>query len=279
LAVHGCVVRHRFVEPGGTFVELVIILGLLVWKGHRGKVPMGPLDVLPGLQALGKVVCLGHALSHEHCIGKNLLLAFGWLEWLAFFDAEFPQHGHEETITLEYRLAIDDIRQSFPIFHSTWLCGQPVFSARGDVAARTRTFALGPRVNLDLLQLLHSFIAVCRHQANTQQQAVGWRPGDLVSLSLLTFRHILAGADKQVFARLGQGGHGDLPHVVGGAANLALGHHCYPWSVCKVDKGQHVGSCRVVSQAPRTIIVGLDENDLAVLSSECRHVLMLPLRH
>jgi hypothetical protein len=89
LAVHGGVVGHGLVEPGGTLVELVIVLGFLVGKGHGGEIPMGSINVLSGLQALGKVVCLGHALSHERCVGKNFLLAFGWLEWLAFFDAEF----------------------------------------------------------------------------------------------------------------------------------------------------------------------------------------------
>ncbi len=85
--------------------------------------------------------------------------------------------------------------------------------------------------------------------------------------------------DEEVFPWLGDLVDPDLPHVVGGPAHFALGHHQDPRAVGKIDERQRVGRRRVVGQTAELVIVAFAQDNLTVFRTKGLVVGILPLRH
>jgi len=89
----------------------------------------------------------------------------------------------------------------------------------------------------------------------------------------------LAWIHKEVLARLGHPGNGNLPHIVRRSTHLRLRHHNHPGPLSQVDERQYVGRGRIVGEPTQSILVALQKDGLAVLSAELLRVRVLPLRH
>ncbi len=160
LSVHYDVVRHRFIEPGGSPIERIVILTTLVGRCDGGELPMRSVDAMGILHALCKVVRFGHRFTDQYGLLKNLLLASTGLEWLALEDSQRREHRQKKAITLEYQLTIDHVGESNPIVHSARLGGQPLLAVWSDIATGFWIVALRPRINRNVLEQFHSLVAI-----------------------------------------------------------------------------------------------------------------------
>src|SRR4030088_898712 len=82
------------------------------------------------LKAFVERVGFGHRLANERGFGEDSLLPRIGLERLGLLNAAWPEHGHEEAVTVSQRLLVEDRGEALPICHPAWRHLTPYLAPR-----------------------------------------------------------------------------------------------------------------------------------------------------